>query len=98
MCTTAATSALAKALDLVLLAKEKVPGLSRVGDILVDAITLTGYLHSEYSSLRLKGFKQTVNPSYSDIFTAKPDEPQMLMGKASISEQIKSCEDLQKVK
>lgn len=98
MCATAATAALGKALDMVLLAKEQVPGLAKVGDILVDCITLTGFIHSEYNGLRLKGFKQTVNPSYSDIFSAKPDEPQMLMGKASISEQIKSCEELQKVK
>lgn len=97
-CTTAATAALGKALDMVLLAKEQVPGLAKVGDILVDCITLTGFLHSEYSNLRLKGFKQTVNPSYSDILSYKPEEPQLLMGKASISEQIKTCEDLQKVK
>lgn len=97
-CATATTSALGKALDMVLLAKEQVPGLAKVGDILVDCITLMGFIHSEFSSLRLKGFKQTVNPSYSEIFSSKPNEPHLLMGKASISEQMKSCEDLQKVK
>lgn len=97
-CATAATAALGKALEMVLLAKEQVPGLAKVGDILVDCITLTGFIHSEYSSLRLKGFKQTVNPSYSEIFSAKPDEPMLLMGKASISEQVKSCEELQKIR
>lgn len=55
-------------------------------------------MHSEYSALRLKGFKQTVNPSYSEIFNTKPDEFDKLMGKAPISEQMKSCEDLQKIK
>lgn len=98
MCATAATSALGRALDMVFLAKEQVPGLSKVGDILVDCITLTRFTHSEYRSLCLKGFKQTVNPSYSEIFSAKPDEPDLLMGKAPIGQQIKSCDDLQKIK
>lgn len=98
MCATAATTALGKALDMVLVAKQKNPEWAKVGDIIVDSITLTGFLHSEYNGLRLKGFKQTVNPSYSDIFSAKPDEPEMLMGKAPISEQIKSCEDLRTIK
>lgn len=97
-CATAATSALGKALDMVLVAKEQLPSLSKVGDILVDCITLTGFMHSEYSGLRLKGFKQTVNPSYSEIFSAKPDEHDTLMGKSPIGEQIKSCDDLLKIK
>lgn len=41
MCATAATTALGKGLDLVLIAKEQNPGLAKVGDILVDCITLT---------------------------------------------------------
>lgn len=98
MCTTSASAALGKALDMVLVAKEKVPGLGKVGDILVDCITLTGFMHSEYTGIRLKGFKQTVNPYYSEIFAAKPDQPELLMGKAPIGEQIKSCDDLLKIK
>lgn len=97
-CATSATAALGKALDMVLLAKQQVPGLSKVGDILVDCITLTGFMHAEYNDIRLKGFKQTVNPSYSGIFSAKPEEPELLMGKAPIGDQIKSCDDLQKIK
>lgn len=46
MCATSATAALGKALDLVLVAKQQLPGLSKVGDILVDCITLTGFMHS----------------------------------------------------
>lgn len=98
MCSTASTSALGRALDLVLVAKQQVPSLSKVGDILVDCISLNGYMHAEYSSLRIKGFKQTVNPSYSDVFSAKPEEPTLLMGKAPISEQMKSVDDLLKIK
>lgn len=63
-----------------------------------DCFTMMGFVHNEFSSIRIKGFKQTVHPSYGEVFTSKPDEPEMLMGKAPIGDQAKSLEDLNKLR
>lgn len=97
-CTAASLASLGGALDIIREEKGKNPKLSKAGDMILDSITMLGYVHNEFSSLRLKSFKQTVNPSYVDVFSSKPEDPGMLMGKAPIAEQVKSLEELNKLK
>lgn len=97
-CTVALFGALGKSLDMVLKLKDKCPELVEVGDMLLDGLQMTGFLHQDFTTLRLKGFKQTVNPSYGDVVSQKPEEPGMLLGKTPLGEQMKSCEELNKLK
>lgn len=97
-CTVAMFGALGKSLDMVLSLKDKCPELVQVGDWLLDSLQLTGFLHQDITNIRLKGFKQTVNPSYGDVVTQKPEEPGMLLGKTPLGEQMKSCEEMNKLK
>lgn len=97
-CTSALFGALGKSLDVVLTLKEKVPELVTVGDMLLDSLQMTGFIHQDFTNIRLKGFKQTVNPSYEDVVSQKPDEPGMLLGKTPIGEQMKSCDEINKLK
>lgn len=92
-CTTALFGALSRSLDSVLKLKDKVPELMEVGDMLLDGLQMTGFLHQDFTTIRLKGFKQTVNPSYGEVVTQKPEEPGTLLGKTPIGEQMKSCDD-----
>lgn len=97
-CTSALFGALGKSLDVVLKFKEQIPELLEVGDMLLDSLQFTGFLHQDFTNIRLKGFKQTVNPSYEDVVSHKPDEPDMLLGKTPLGEQMKSCDELSKLK
>lgn len=65
--------------------------------MLVDGLQLTGFLHQDFTTIRLKGVKQTVNPSYGDVVSQKPDEPDMLLGKTQLGGQIKSCDEINKL-
>lgn len=98
LCTGASITSMGKVMDIVLQVKHLDQRLVQAGDMLLDAITMMGYVHNEFNAIRLKGFKQTVNPSFGGVFTAKPDEPEMLMGKTPIAEQVKSVEDLNRLK
>lgn len=97
-CTMALFSVLGKSLDTVFKLKEKMPELVQLGDMLVDGLQLTGFLHQDFTSIRLKGFKQTVNPSYGDVVAQNPEEPDMLLGKTPLGEQMKSCDEINKLK
>lgn len=97
-CTTALFGLLGRSLGTVLKYKDKIPELLEVGDMLVDGLQLTGFLHQDFTTIRLKGMKQTVNPSYGDVVAQKPDEPEMLLGKTPLGEQMKSCDEINKLK
>lgn len=97
-CTAALFGLLGKSLDSVLKLRGKIPELVEVGDMLVDGLQLTGFLHQDFTSIRVKGVKQTVNPSYGDVVTQKPEEPEMLLGKTPLGEQMKSCDEINKLK
>lgn len=97
-CTSAIFGALSKSLDVVIKLKDKVPEMIDVGDMLLDSLQMTGFLHQDFTSIRLKGFKQNVNPSYVDVVSQKPEEPGMLLGKTPIGEQMKSCDENNKLK
>lgn len=98
ICTGATLTALGRVMDVVLQTKHLDPKLLQAGDMLLDGITMLSMVHNDFNTIRLKGFKQTVNPSFGDVFSAKPDEPEMLIGKTPIAEQVKSLEDLNKLK
>lgn len=98
MCTAASLTSLGKVLDIILQVKHLDPRLVQAGDMVLDSITMMGLVHNDFNGIRLKGFKQTVNPSFGDVFTAKPNEPEMLMGKTPIADQVKSVEELNKLK
>lgn len=98
ICTSAALSCLGGVLDIIRTEKGKNPKLIQAGEMVLDSITMLGFVHNEFTSVRLKAFKQTVHPSYGDVFTTKPHEPEMLMGKTPISEQVKSLDELNKLK
>lgn len=57
-----------------------------------------GFLHQDLTSIRLKGFKQTVNPSFGDIVAQNHEEPDILLGKSPLGKQIKSCDEINKLK
>lgn len=97
-CTAALFGSLAQALDIVLKLRGKVPELGHVGDLLLDSLQMTGFLHQDFTTIRLKGVKQTVNPSYGDVVSQKPEEPGMLLGKTPLGEQMKSCDEFNKLK
>lgn len=97
-CTSAMFAALGKSLDVVVTLKDKCPELVQVGDMLLDTLQMTGFLHQDITNLRLKGFKQTVNPSYGDVVSQKPEEPGMLLGKTPLGEQMKTCDEINKLK
>lgn len=97
-CTVALFGLLSRSLDSVLKLKEKVPELVAVGDMLVDGLQISGFLHQDFTRIRLKGMKQTVNPSYGDVVAQDPEEPEMLLGKTPLGEQMKSCDELNKLK
>lgn len=42
-----------------------------MGDMLVDVFSVR-VSPSRFQSMRLKGFKQTVNPSYGDVVRGRP--------------------------
>lgn len=98
MCTSASLSCLGGVLDIIREEKGTNPKLIKAGEMVLDSITMLGFVHNDFSAIRLKSFKQTVNPSYVDVFSSKPEEPGMLMGKAPISEQVKSLDELNKLK
>lgn len=97
-CTSAIIGIMGQALDVVLKLRDSVPELIKVGDMLLDGVQVAGFLHQDLTNMRIRGFKQTVNPSYAGVFSAKPDEPDMLLGKTPIGEQIKTVEELNKLK
>lgn len=97
-CTVALFGLLSKSLDSVVKLREKAPELVEVGDMLLDGLQITGFLHQDFTTIRLKGMKQTVNPSYGDVVSQKPEEPEMLLGKTPIGEQMKSCDEINKLK
>lgn len=68
MCTGATLTSIGKALDIVLEVKHLDPKLLQAGDMMLDAITMLGFVHNDFNSVRLKGFKQTLNPSFGDVF------------------------------
>lgn len=84
-------------LDIIREVKGDNPKLIKAGDMVLDSITMLGFGHNDFSPIRLKSFKQTVNPRYVDVFSSKPEEPGMLMGKAPIAEQVKSLDELNKL-
>lgn len=98
LCTAASLASLGAVLDIIREVKDKDPRLVQAGEMVLDSITMLGLVHSDFSSVRLKAFKLTVHPSYGEVFTAKPNEPDMLMGKTPIAEQVKSVDELNKLK
>lgn len=98
LCTAATLSSLGGVLDIIRAEKERNPNLIKAGEMVLDCITMVGFVHNDFSSIRLKSFKQTVHPTYGEVFTSKPDEPEMLMGKTPIGDQVKSLEDLNKLR
>lgn len=98
MCTSAAITSLGGVLDVIRELKDKNPKLIPAGEMVLDSFTLLGLVHNDFTSIRLKNLKQTVHPSYGDVFCTKPDEPGMLMGKTPIAEQVKSVDELNKLK
>lgn len=97
-CSAALFCVLGKSLEKVMKLRESVPELIEVGDMLLDGLQMSGFIHQDFTSIRLKGFKQTVNPSYGDVVSQKPEEPDMLLGKTPLGEQMKSCEEINKLK
>lgn len=54
--------------------KDEDPKMVRAGDILINYISMCGFVHNGFNTIRLKEAKQTINPSYDDGFTPKPQE------------------------
>lgn len=98
ICTSAALSCLGGVLDIIRAEKDKNPKMIQAGEMVLDSITMLGFVHNEFTSVRLKAFKQTVHPSYGEIFTTKPHEPEILMGKTPIADQVNSLDELNKLK
>lgn len=67
-------SGIGEALDIVLDCKDSNPKLVKTVSVLLDCLSICGFLLADFNSIRLKEFKQMVNPSYGEVFTQKPEE------------------------
>lgn len=59
-CTLAMFSGMAEVVDLIMESKGKKPKMIRAGGIHIDFISMCGFLHNDFNSIRLEEFKQTI--------------------------------------
>lgn len=98
ICTAITLSSLGGVLDIIREVKNKHPNSIQADEMMLASITMLGLVHNDFSLIRLKGFRQTVHPFYDEIFMKKTDKPKMLMGKTLIAVQVKSVNELNKLK
>lgn len=56
-CTLAIFSGMAEVVNLIMACKDKDPILIRAGDILIDCLSMCGFVHNDFNAIRLKEFK-----------------------------------------
>lgn len=97
-CTLAMFSGMAEVLDTMMVKKDKDPDLIKSADVLIDCLMMCGFVHNDFNTIRLKEVKQNINPTYLDLCAPKTDDRSKLLGKTSVAEHVKSCEELNKLK
>lgn len=65
----------------------------------MDALTLTGYVHFDINAIRKGAIRQVVNPQYAGVFTKRTTPtPESLLGENSVPDQLKEYEEIGKVR
>lgn len=65
----------------------------------MDAMSLTGYIHFDLNAIRKGAIRQMVNPQYAGVFTRRTSStPGSLLGESSVPEQLKVYEEIGKVR
>lgn len=65
----------------------------------MDAMTLTGYVHWDFNAIRKGAIRQVVNPQYAGVFTRRTSStPENLLGESSVPDQLKEYEEIGKVR
>lgn len=99
VCLGGSLGALALVLQDIMYRGKSDPSLLPLARRVMDAMTMTGYVHADFNAIRKGAIRQVINPQYAGVFTRRTSStPQNLMGECSMPEQLKEQEELSKVR
>lgn len=99
LCLGGSMAALAAVLQDIMHRGKADPSLLPLARKVMDAMTLTGYVHSDFNAIRKGAIRQVINPQYAGVFTRRTSStPEQLMGESSVPDQLKEQEELSKVR
>lgn len=92
-------AALAGVLQDIMYRGKSDPSLLPLARRVMDAMTMTGYVHHDFNAIRKGAIRQVINPQYAGVFTRRTSStPESLMGECSVPDQLKEQEELSKVR
>lgn len=99
LCLGGSLAALSRVLQDIMLRGKSDPGLLPLARKVIDAMTMTGYVHADFNEIRKGAIRQVINPQYAGVFTRRTSAtPDSLTGESSVPEQLKEQEELIKVR
>lgn len=99
LCLGGGIAAMASVLQDILNRGKNDPSLAQLARKVMDAMTLTGYVHFDFNAIRKGAIRQVINPQYAGVFTRRTSStPENLLGESSVPEQLKEYEEIGKVR
>lgn len=99
VCLGGSLAALSRVLQDIMLRGKSDPALLPLARRVIDAMTMTGYVHADFNAIRKGAIRQVINPQYAGVFTRRTSStPESLTGEESVPDQLKEQEELSKVR